>query len=157
MALLRKQQSEEARRITDQVYDTMLSRFDVKLDSYPSVRRRVMELIDAYDNPHMVAVAVQEIVERDGPEFSPMSVTLARVGELIQGTRMPEDAWEYERWFRTLDPGSELYQEVEYYLARWRDADRAGESNVASEARAELSRIRGENDGDGQPIGTIEG
>ena len=159
MSLLRKQQSEEAGRITDQAYETLRDRFKTKLNSYPSVRRRVAELIDAYDNANMVAVTVQEIVERDGATFSPMSLTLARVGELIQGTRMAEEAWEYERWFRTLDLGTDLHSEVERWLAVWRDADRAGERDVSSRAMAELSKLKSESGGNGdndQPIGTIK-
>ncbi len=140
--ILRKQQAQEVQHITDEVYDTMLERYGEKLDSYPAVRSRISELVDSYDNVDMVAVAVQEILAKDGPRFSPMSLTLVRVGELIQNTRMPDEAWGYERWFRTLPFGTELQSDVEYYLAMWRDADRAAEDGRIKEARAALSRLR---------------
>ncbi len=140
--LLRKQQAEEVTKIADMIYDTLRDRYSVKLVGYPAVRSRLAALVDEFDNTDMVAVAVQEILERDGPQFSPMSITLARVGELVQKTRMPDDAWTYERWFRTLPFGTELQTDVEYYLAMWRDADRAAENDRVKEAVAALSRLR---------------
>lgn len=157
MSLLRKQQNLEANRITDEVYNTMRDRFGVKLISYPAVRRRVAELLDAYDNPDMVAVVMQEIVARDGPEFSPMSVSYIRAGELIQATRMADEAWEYERWSRTLEPGLEPQVSAEFWLAAWRDAYRAGETTAAAKARGELSHLKGKHrSGEDTPMGSIE-
>lgn len=145
--LLRDQRKKEAGKIAGRAYDLLrsLTGKDMRTPLFPAVRRRVLEILDVYENHHMVAVLIEEIALRDGESFGPKSLSLVRLGEIVQKSNMPDDAWEYERWWRTL-PEGETRDEAERLLAIWRDAAAAYIFHEEQEARRALVAMREHNE-----------
>ena len=141
--LLHKQRSREAGIIATRAYDMLKETTGegIRRRGFPAVRRRVLELLEVYENHHMLAVLVEEVAARDKEGFGPKSLSLVRLGEMVQRAHVPDDAWEYERWWRAL-PSSEIKDEAEDLLAHWRDAEQICDRQLAKGSQRALGFLQ---------------
>lgn len=110
-----------------------------------SVGRRVRQLLELYEEPDVVATVVCAVALQDGRRFSAQSLATDRFDRMVFRSRIPDGGWYYERWFMTLEPGTELHDLVEYWLGQWRDAHATGDSDGIKKATGQLAGLRNEH------------
>lgn len=130
-------------RITKRVYEAVKAECGQPARSfYPSVRRRIKELIREVKDEAEVELVVLALVERDCDEFSAgYSLNWGSYDRIRRMMGVPDGAWTYALWEHDLPEGT-TKQSAQYWLGDWYDSELERDEVGVYTAREAIKTLR---------------